>query len=623
MQAGSAWRRDRERGASKAWFAAIWVLLAFVFFWPFPYQRLHNNPNELVRVYSTMALVEHKAWPIDEYFRRYGVTMDVASAPDKAGVQHIYSVKGPGTTYLGVPVYAAFRWYAQKHGAYPADNAPPAVWETWLRRTTWALRLTTVQLPCFLFLILFERFLRRFSRDPVIRMTAVVGLGLGTNYLAYSLMFVSHTQFAIVAFGAWALLYVERARDLAGEPVRWSRLFWAGLLAGACTTFEYQGVLCTFWLSIYAFALVLNRLRSIPRGVPFAAGVLLNIASIMWFQAKCFGSPWTPGHKLSVAASSRAGHAKGLYGIQAPKLEALGALLMDPGYGLFATAPLLGIGLVGLAIAVELRVDEKLAPQGRQLGGAFVIALLMCATFALVLSGMEGWRGGWTIGPRYLSLLPPFLALGAVIAMEWFGRATPVHRAVVRGVGLGMAAAGALAMGLISVMYNSLPEAVTRPLSQWVATMIRGEITPYTIGAWFDWYRPAVFFAVLWAMGAAFLLVAWPRRDEGRFWLRTVLAIATCAIAATPSLLDENGLGGRTEKAYWFSSGRYEPAGHDEGTRIGKAIADRERAGQGGPTAAEALRMCTLMWDQAQDGTARAWCDRARSLGAKVEPPLP
>lgn len=623
MRAGSGWSANRERGASRAWFAAIWLLLAFVFFWPFPYQRQQNNPNELVRVYSTMALVEHKSWVIDDYFARYGATMDVASAPDKkTGALHTFSVKGPGTTYLGVPVYAAFRWYAVKTGTYPAEKAPPAAWDTWLRRSIWALRLSTVQLPSFLFLIFFERFLRQFARDPVIRMTAVVGLGLGTNYLAYALMFVSHTQFAVAGFGAWALLYLERQRDLEGRPVRWLRLFWAGLLAGACTSFEYQGVICTAWLSLYAFALVFNRLRSVLRGVPFAAGVLLNIAGIMWFQAKCFGSPWTPGHRLSVAASSRAGHAKGLYGIQAPKLDALGALLMDPGYGLFATAPLLGVGMIGLAIAVELRVDERLGARVK-LGGAFVVALLMCANFSIVLSGMEGWRGGWTVGPRYLTILPPFFALGAAIALSWVARASAAHRAVARGVGVGLAGAGVLSMGLISTMYNSLPEPVTRPLSQWVMTMVRGDITPYTVGAWFGWNRPAAFFAVLWAIGLVFAWLAWPRRDEGRWWLRTTLAVATCAIAVTPSLLDATAIGARSEKAYWFGAGRYEPVGFDEATRIGKVIAERERAGRGGPLPAEALKMCSLLWDQAQDATARAWCDKARAMGVKVEPPLP
>jgi hypothetical protein len=620
MRAAEGLIERRTRGASRAAFVAVWALLAFVFVWPFPYERSHNNPNELVRLYTTMALVEKKTFAIDDYFARYGSTMDVARAPDaKTGVEHTFSVKGPGTTYLGVPAYAAFRWYAQKTGTYPAEKAPPAAWETWLRRSTWAVRLLTVQLPCFLFLIFFERFLRRFSRDPVIRMTAVVGLGLGTNYLAYALLFVSHTQFAVVTFGAWALLYVERQRDRAGERVRMSRLFFAGLLAGASTSFEYQGVICTAWLSLYACALVLNRLRSIPRGVPFAAGVLLNVAGIMWFQAKCFGSPWTPGHKMSVAAASRVGHAKGLYGIQAPKLEALGALMMDPGYGLLATAPLLGIGLVGLAIAIEQRVDEK----GERLAGAFAIVVAMCVTFALVLSGMEGWRGGWTIGPRYLSMLPPFLGLGAVVALEWVARASSTHRAVARGVGAGLAGAGVLTLGIVSTMYNTLPEGVSRPLSQWAATMIRGELTPYTIGAWFDWFSPRVFFVVLYAMGLVFVWLLWPHRDEGRWGIRLGLAVVTCTIAVTPSLLDPISPSARAEKAYWFSAGRFEPAGHDAATMLARALDRRAQAGKGGPTPSEALRMCTLLWDQAQDGAARAWCDQARKLGAKVEPPLP
>jgi hypothetical protein len=190
-------------------------------------------------------------------------------------------------------------------------------------------------------------------------------------------------------------------------------------------------------------------------------------------------------------------------------------------------------------------------------------------------------------------------------------------------VGVGLAAAGVISMGVISTMYNTLPEAVTRPFSQWAITMIRGQITPYTIGDWFGWHRPAAFFAVLWAMGGTFVWLSWPRRDEGRWWLRTALAVVSCAVAVSPSLLEANAPGARAEKAYWFAAGRYEPAGNDEVTQLARWIDVRARAGMGGATGSESLKICTLLYDQAQDATAHAWCDKARALGVKVEPPLP
>src|SRR5207245_1744748 len=98
--------------------------------------------------------------------------------------------------------------------------------------------------------------------------------------------------------------------------------------------------------------------------------------------------------------------------------------------------------------------------------GAFVAAIAACAGVAVVLSGMAGWRGGWSVGPRYLSPLPPFFAMGALIALELAARASDLARTVARGVAVGLAAAGALSLGLVSILFDTVPEETTRPLAQ-------------------------------------------------------------------------------------------------------------------------------------------------------------
>src|SRR6185369_1996835 len=95
---------------------------------------------------------------------------------------------------------------------FPTMETPMEERLWWLRMSTWALRIFGSQIPCFLFLLWFERYLRDFSRDPLVRYAAVAAAGLGTNYLAYTHMFASHSQYAAVAFLGFAMTESELRR---------------------------------------------------------------------------------------------------------------------------------------------------------------------------------------------------------------------------------------------------------------------------------------------------------------------------------------------------------------------------------------------------------------------------
>ena len=88
----------------------FFVLAAFPFFALFPYLRAVNNPNELERVFTTMALVDDATLAVDEQVATYGWVNDMAHVPSKFDGQklHYFMVKTPLSTYLGVPVYFAY-----------------------------------------------------------------------------------------------------------------------------------------------------------------------------------------------------------------------------------------------------------------------------------------------------------------------------------------------------------------------------------------------------------------------------------------------------------------------------------------------------------------------------------
>ena len=104
--AAGASRRGAPRSVA-IFFAFTFVVLTCVF----PYHVGMNNPNENVRIYMTMAIVEEHSFAIDKVVQRspQGWVNDMAVVKDKVtGEPRHYSVKGPAMGYLGVPVYWAF-----------------------------------------------------------------------------------------------------------------------------------------------------------------------------------------------------------------------------------------------------------------------------------------------------------------------------------------------------------------------------------------------------------------------------------------------------------------------------------------------------------------------------------
>src|SRR5450631_2137808 len=94
-------------------------------------------------------------------------------------------------------------------------------------------------------------------------------------------------------------------------------------------------------------------------------------------------------------------------------------------------------------------------------------------------SAAINWRGGWTIGPRYLGAAPPFFAFGAVVALEALSGKSSFRRAIARAAASGLALSSLLQSGLVSCLYNTIPESVTRPLPQLVIPLLRLAYVPH------------------------------------------------------------------------------------------------------------------------------------------------
>ena len=599
-------RVSRRRGVT-----LFLILCALPLLGVFPYLAAVNNPNENVRIYMTMSLVERGEFRIDEMVKTFGWVNDMAVVHTPAEPPHHYSVKAPATSYAGIPAY----WFYARviaplfHTSFPGPTSTPVERQSWLRNSIWACRLFAVQIPCFLFLIAFERYLRAFTTDRAIRLSAVAAACLGTNYLAYDNMFVSHATFAVAAFGSFA--FTERERRI-GDPRkrRLSRAALAGFCASWCVALEYHSLFVAVVLTLWGLVTFYRPTRLLA----FSAGGLVNVGAVMLFQWRSFGSPLTPGHKMAETAQFAAAHNQGLFGIMMPKLDVVSSLLFDPTFGFVGTSPFMALALVGAPLILfgPLRGMGRARRHLRL--AVFVCVLAMVAIFG-VNAGYNQWRGGWTVGPRFLGCAPPFFAFVAVVALERLAAGGRLRRAVVRGLAGGAALASVVAIGTVGIMYNTLPEAVPRPMAQFFYPLFRAGFVPHHVAEWigvagtWPWY--VICAALVLAPIAAG--IGYGIGELGRVGaaLRVAAFLAAFAAAMLPAISKpENG----GEMFVLYPDGRFfpiwEPAGRD---RITKLREEAERYGARRPC--NWYRIADLERVIGMDPRA----DEARALGVPRE----
>jgi hypothetical protein len=386
-------------------------------------------------------------------------------------------------------------------------------------------------------------------------------VGLGTNYLAYVHMFASHSQYAALAFLAFAFIEREWRRSRGDvRAMRASRAFWAGFFTSACVAFEYQSLFLTIVLSAFATlvfwrpwrvlvaALLLFRGRAARRRwtgahsltptrlLAFAIGGALNVPPVMYFHWKAYGNPFTPGHQMLETAHFAAEHKQGLWGILWPTWDHVLALAVDPGFGFFGTSPFMWLGLS----AIPLLLLTPKGPPSRRSGlrAATVVWAIACAALIGVNAGFVEWRAGWTVGPRYLVACGPFFAFGAACGLERIAGASRARRAIVRGVAGGLALASVLSIGTVGIMYDTLPETIARPFPQFSLPLAWVGIVPHHVGEWFGWDSTTLWYLVCAAMLAAPMVAGlWPAREGGRVYgTRALFFVVALAAGLVPAL---------------------------------------------------------------------------------------
>lgn len=369
------------------------VAIAVAYLYVFPYYPKIQSANELPRVYLVKAIVHDHTFAIDRGVRMWGGTADVSPY---AG--HQYSNKAPGASLIVVPVYAAVNLVAG---------------EPSLAVTMWLCRVVSGIVPAILFFILLWGFLERFTPEPAVQRLVIVAYALGSMAMTFTILYFSHQLAAICIASAW-ILAIDVA---AGRRGRFAMLA-AGLLAGAAPLVDYQTAFAGVPVAIHVVvALVRARpggsSRS-PREVAqllglAAAGAAIPIAILLAYHAACFDSPFRTGYDVSTTFAHF--HKQGFLGLSKLRSEALWGSLFAADHGLLVLSPWLLLAIPGGVVLWRRRTADDRATV---LVGASIVII-----FILFVSAIAMWRGGWGVGPRYITAMLPFTLPLVAAALGW------------------------------------------------------------------------------------------------------------------------------------------------------------------------------------------------------------
>jgi hypothetical protein len=377
------------------------LLVCYAYFFP-----RWADWNQNSRLDQVLAIVDQGVLHIDAYYHNTG---DYALYEG-----HYYSDKAPGTAFVGVPVYAAFKVLLQPFlDKVILRFQESSVFDDTLRedgtgmlpekiRFAIALYFVTffsVSLPSAALGVILYKFLGNFSSAQPYRIGIALAYGLGTIAFPYSGVFMGHQLATCLLFTAFYLLF--RLRD---QVVSKRGLIVIGFLLGYAMITEYPTAIIAGCLFLYA----LHKLNDKLRIVWIITGGLLPGMLAMLYNYAIFRTPLPVAYNYSVLFPEH--FHTGFMGFSYPRLEAVWGMTFSPFRGLFFLSPFLLLSIPGFA--VWLRSGGHKAE--------CLVALSSVTFYFLFISSMAMWPGGFAVGPRYLCALLPFLACPQVFFLGHF-----------------------------------------------------------------------------------------------------------------------------------------------------------------------------------------------------------
>jgi hypothetical protein len=393
----AGWRRWLSR--RELWLFIL-LLASYAYFFP---RWAHWGQNSKLDL--TMAIVDQGTFSIDDYYQNTG---DYALYKGTH-----YSDKAPGTAFLGVPFYAAFKLLAQTPVVDQimvrlSDNQAMA--DTLREGGTGLLKdkiyfatamsfvtLFVVSVPSALLGVTLYRFLGRLTSNSAHRILVVILYGLATIAFSESTGFSGRQLVAALTFTAFYLLFRIKRDEL--NP-HW--LWLVGLFMGWSAITDYPTGLILVGLFVYAFFAVRQKRHLLAL---IGGGILPGLLAI-YYNYSCFETPLPVGYFYSELYTDL--HYTGFLSLTYPKPDAIWGLTFSPFRGLFYLSPFLLLALPGFWAMARQR-DHR---------AEWWLCLWAVVSFFSFNSSSAMWWAGYSVGPGYLPPMLPYLVVPIVYSLR-------------------------------------------------------------------------------------------------------------------------------------------------------------------------------------------------------------
>jgi len=331
--------------------------------------------------------------------------------------------------------------------------------------------------------------------------------------MTYSILFVSHQLSAVCIASAW-ILSVRVVED--GRDVR--LLAAAGFLAGAAPLMDYQAAFAGVPLAVYLVWKLCGRPPRRPAALALAAlSSLPPMGLLLFYHWRAFGHPLRTGYAASQTFAHF--HQRGLLGMDRLRWEAFVGSTVAPDNGLLFLCPMLLLALPGFYILARRRDVWTLG-----------VTLAVVVIYLLFISSLSFWRGGWQVGPRYITVMLPFALVPAAAAIAAADRLAGWRGELAWAGVVALVSASIVIYSLSSVLFPHFPETFANPVHELVLRLLVAGHAPWNAG-WLVGLRglPSLI-PYLAALLGLLVLAAVPRPERWRAGLAG-LALAAGIIA--------------------------------------------------------------------------------------------
>ncbi len=365
--------------------AAALVFFVLALAYGYFYQDPAYNGN--TRLALTMSIVKQGRLNIDDIISKPGYkTGDLATYDGK-----FYTDKAIGSSVLGAVVYYPIY---RLLGHYRIFLSVPD--EKHL------LTFLIIGLPSAIAGTLIFILGEYLSKSRFRAFIVTLAIALGTMSFPFSVIYLGHQLAAVFLFGAFFFIFLIKTLP---DPARLKiyPVFLIGLLLGLALLTDLTTAVVVLPLVIYYLYVLWTRklLKQVTAWIIPTLGGLIPILVMVAYNLQVYHVPFASGYQYLFDPFYKAGMAKGVMGIELPKLSVLFYETLHPAQGIFWQSPVIIMALVGgffMLRTKQLRVE-------------LAVAAIACAAYLLLNAGYFLWWGGHSFTARQIAPMMPFLCL--------------------------------------------------------------------------------------------------------------------------------------------------------------------------------------------------------------------